>query len=130
MRQCSVLIVEDDEGVQDLLRAVLRTHASRIEVTADGQSAIEALRSGTYDLVMLDIMLPRANGFLVADAMRALPQVPKLIVMSAIARYCADRFPKDAVVIQKPFDSAVIEAEVERLNRTLKQEDEVTAAVS
>lgn len=128
MRKCSVLIVEDDEGIQELLRAVLRNHASQIDAVADGQTAIESLNRRDYDLVMLDIMLPRANGFAVADAIRALPAPPKLIVMSAIARYCTDRFPENTVVVQKPFDTAIIEAEVLRLNRTLKPDATVTAA--
>lgn len=114
-----VLVVEDDEGLRELLKAVLRPHCSRIDMVTDGEEAISALRRQPYDLLILDIMLPRANGFVVADMLRTLPKRPQLIVMSAIARYCEDRFPPDTIILQKPFDVTVIEAVVNRLNAAL-----------
>jgi len=98
----SVLVVDDDDDTQILLRALLRDAA--VEVAADGQRAIELLRSAEFDTVILDLMLPRMNGFQVAEVVRALEPRPKLIVLSALARYFRDRFPDATVVLEKPFE--------------------------
>ncbi|HEX8252025.1 MAG TPA: response regulator [Thermoanaerobaculia bacterium] len=101
---CAALIVEDDESVQRLLQVVLRKHCSTIDVAADGDTAIGMVRNGSYDLVLLDLMLPKANGFAVSEAIQQLPKRPTVIVLSAISRYFEDRFPADTLVLQKPFD--------------------------
>jgi DNA-binding response OmpR family regulator len=98
----SVLVVDDDDDTQSLLRALLRDAA--VAVAGDGQTAIELLRSAEFDTVILDLMLPRMNGFQVAEVVRALEPRPKLIVLSALARYFRDRFPEGTVMLEKPFE--------------------------
>jgi DNA-binding response OmpR family regulator len=99
-----VLLVEDDDSVQRLLQTILRTHCTAIDVAADGERALELINGNAYDVVVLDIMLPKKNGFEVAEAINAMPTPPGLVVLSAIARYFRDRFPIRTVVLQKPFD--------------------------
>ena len=99
---CSVLIVEDDEKLQEVLRAILARHATSVDVALDGERAIEMLQGRAYDVVVLDLMLPKRNGFLVAEAIATLEQQPRLIVLSALSRYFHDRFPAGTVVLQKP----------------------------
>ena len=82
---------------------------ARDSSAADGEAAIAMVRDGSYDLVLLDLMLPKANGLAVSEAIQALPVKPKVIVLSAISRYFADRFPEDTLVLQKPFDINRIE---------------------
>lgn len=62
------------------------------------------VRQRHYDLVVLDLMLPKVNGFHVSAAIQELPRRPKVIVLSAIARHFADRFAEETVVLQKPFE--------------------------
>ena len=109
MKVCSALIIEDEENVQSLLQRILRKHCSGVDVAADGEEALAKLRAGSYDLVILDLMLPKVSGLAVAEAMESLPRRPRLIVHSAISRYFADRFPADTVVLQKPYDIDRIE---------------------
>jgi DNA-binding response OmpR family regulator len=104
MKPCAALVVEDEGSVQDLLQVILRRHCTSITVAGDGEAAVRMLREGSFDLVVLDLMLPKVNGLAVAEAIRAIPRPPKVIVLSAIARYFGDRFPEDTVVLQKPFD--------------------------
>ena len=106
---CRLLIVEDDEDVRRLVQTILRTHCSTIDVAADGERAVELLASNAYDVVVLDIMLPKKNGFEVAEAIAAMAQPPGLVVLSAIARYFRDRFPAKTVILQKPFDIKQLE---------------------
>ncbi len=99
-----LLIVEDDEKLQDLIRTILTRHVTSIDVASDGEDAIGKLESNRYDLVILDLMLPKKNGLLVADAIDALADKPRLIVLSGIARYVSDRLPAGALVLQKPYE--------------------------
>ena len=108
MAKRSVLIVEDDGDVRSLLLAILRD--ASVHVAGDGQTAIELLQSTAFDAVILDIMLPRKNGFQVAEVVRALEPRPKLIVLSGLARYFHDRFPEGTVMLQKPFEVDHLEA--------------------
>lgn len=116
MKKCAALIVEDDASVQKLLLAVARRHCSIVDVAGDGERALELVRARPYDVVLLDLMLPKVNGFVVGDAIRALPSPPKVIVLSAISRYFADRFPAETVVLQKPFDIDRVEGILQALN--------------
>src|SRR5688572_1833814 len=103
MKECAALIIEDEENVQSLLLRILRKHCSDVDVASDGEEALIKLHERSYDLVLLDLMLPKVSGLAVAEAIRSLPKRPRLIVHSAISRYFADRFPADTVVLQKPF---------------------------
>ena len=105
----SVLIVEDDPDIQVLLRRVVSSRCTNVDVAGDGQEAIARLRRTHYDIVVLDLMLPRANGFEVAEIIRHLQPQPRLIVLSAIGRYYSDRFWDGVTVLQKPFDMDVFE---------------------
>lgn len=114
MPRCA-LVVEDDEEIQRLLRTMLRRHCSDVESATDGERAIEMLRSGSYDVVVLDLMLPKMNGFQVAHVVESLERPPKLIVLSGIARYFRDRFPAGTTVLQKPFEIDQLDAAMREL---------------
>ena len=116
MKKCAALIVDDDDSVQRLLRVVLRKYCGSIDVAGDGEAAIEMVRGGAYDVVLLDLMLPKANGFAVSEAIQSLEKRPKVIVFSAIARYFTDRFPDDTMVLQKPFDIERVEEAMRALD--------------
>jgi DNA-binding response OmpR family regulator len=104
MAKRAVLVVEDDDTTQKMLRVMLQRHDAAVEAAFDGETAIERLRSGEFDTVILDIMLPKMNGFQVAQVIRALEPRPKLIVLSGLTRYFGDRFPEGTVMLQKPFE--------------------------
>ncbi|HYH10081.1 MAG TPA: response regulator [Thermoanaerobaculia bacterium] len=116
MKKCAALIVEDDESVQRLLHVVLRKHCESVDLAADGETAIAMVRDGSYDLVLLDLMLPKVNGFAVSEVIQALPAPPRVIVLSAVSRYFADRFPEGTLVLQKPFDIERIEDVLRTMN--------------
>lgn len=59
----SILIVEDDEGVQEALAHVLREEGYEVEIAADGTQALQRLRSGPPpSLILLDLMMPQMDG--------------------------------------------------------------------
>jgi len=112
MGQRAVLVVEDDDATQNMLRALLRRHGAVVATAGDGQSAIDLLRVSEFDTVILDLMLPKRNGFEVAGAILTLERQPKLIVVSALAHHFVDRFPAGTVVLQKPFDVDQLDAAI------------------
>ena len=57
MKKCAALIVEDDESVQRLLQVILRKHCRSVELAVDGGATIAMVRDGSYDVVLLDLML-------------------------------------------------------------------------
>lgn len=58
-----ILIVEDEEAISNLIRMSLQKAGYSCEQAMDGESAADRIAEHTYDLVLLDIMLPRMNGY-------------------------------------------------------------------
>ena len=108
MREPRVLVIEDDPDVQALVCSVAKRQGVAIDRAQDGEEAIRLLGVNSYDVIVLDLMLPKVNGFSVAEVVRGLKARPRLIVFSAISRYFAEMFP-EAVILQKPFDLARLE---------------------
>ena len=68
----TILIVEDEFHIQDIYRmAFLKAGRYTIETASDGQEALVKLRAHVYDLILLDVMLPKVTGIDVLRAMRA-----------------------------------------------------------
>ena len=108
----SVLLVEDDADVRLLVKTFLSRQGVIVDVAVDGEQAIAKLQQHRYDIVVLDIMLPKANGFEIAHEIRALEHHPRIVVLSAVARFFADRFPPGTTLIQKPFELAKLAAAI------------------
>ena len=60
-----ILIVEDDLDIQELLRNFLREAGYETTIVSDGMEAIASFSASHFDLVLLDIMLPKIDGFTV-----------------------------------------------------------------
>jgi DNA-binding response OmpR family regulator len=79
-----ILLVDDEESVQKLLSYPLRSDGYEVVAAADGQEALERFNEGAFDLVVLDVMLPRVDGFDVCRKLRARSAVP-IIMLTAKA---------------------------------------------
>ena len=66
-----VLIVEDEKMLADSIKAVLETKGFEVEAVYDGESGAEYALTGIYDLLILDVMMPKLNGYQVARQVRA-----------------------------------------------------------
>ena len=58
----NILIVEDETALAEAVAHILRKAGHSADWVADGQSALDYVRAGAYDLVLLDIMLPKLDG--------------------------------------------------------------------
>jgi DNA-binding response OmpR family regulator len=65
-----ILIVEDERVAAEVLAKGLREHAYAVDVAADGGTALEQAGTNDYDLIILDILLPRINGLDVCRRLR------------------------------------------------------------
>ena len=81
-QQYSLLVVDDNEMNRDMLGRRLQRQGYRVTMAVDGRQALEFIREETFDLVLLDIMLPVMNGYEVLEVMQAdqaLSQIPVII---------------------------------------------------
>ncbi|MGE5635722.1 MAG: response regulator [Nocardioidaceae bacterium] len=79
-----ILLVDDEQSVQTLLTYPLRKEGYEVVSALDGREALERLRDDSFDLVVLDLMLPRVDGFDVCRQIRARSAVP-IIMLTAKA---------------------------------------------
>src|SRR3954452_23670583 len=77
-----ILLVDDEQSIQTLLSYPLRKDGYEVISARDGQEALQRFAEGRFDLVILDLMLPRLDGIEVCRRMRSRSQVP-IIMLTA-----------------------------------------------
>ncbi len=78
-----ILLIDDDEELCELVGEFLTAEGFAVEAAFDGASGLEKARSGAFDLLTLDVMLPKMNGF---DVLRELRKESKIPVLMLTAR--------------------------------------------
>jgi len=115
-----VLVVEDEEAIAQGLVFNLERKGYAVEVSGDGLDALGRIRSGGFDLVLLDVRLPSLDGFAVCQRLRADGNFTPVLMLTARGQpddviYGLKSGADDYVV--KPFDLAEVLARVEGLLR-------------
>lgn len=82
-RVMRVLVVDDSERVRKTLATGLRGHGMAVETAADGAEALAMLNGLPFDLVVLDLMMPRVDGMQVLQALKGRSEKPRILVLSA-----------------------------------------------
>jgi signal transduction histidine kinase len=102
-----ILVAEDEDPLRELLCEILRARGHEVSEAPDGQKAIRALRSAEWDLVITDILMPKANGTELLKEVRASTRKVPCIVISGrgedILKQQAIALGA-AVCLRKPFD--------------------------
>lgn len=75
-----VLIVEDDAAIAELERDYLEANDFAVDLAADGMTGLTSALNNSYDLILLDIMLPKMDGFQVCREIRKHKEIPILMV--------------------------------------------------
>ena len=75
-----ILLADDDIELTEMLAEYLSLESFETDAVHDGESALEKARNGKYDLVILDVMMPKLNGFDVLRQLRQHSQVPVLML--------------------------------------------------
>lgn len=75
-----ILIIEDEPAIRDILRELLTDAGYEVEEAADGLGGVEKFRAGSFSLVLLDLMLPKLDGYGVCEQIRAVSDVPVIMI--------------------------------------------------
>jgi DNA-binding response OmpR family regulator len=115
-----ILIVDDEPNIVISLEFLMKREGFAVEIAADGEAALEALAGSAPDLVILDVMLPKMNGFEVCQQIRANPRWRGIRILMLTARGRDREIAKglglgaDAYVT-KPFSTGDLVAQVKQL---------------
>ncbi|MEQ8676626.1 MAG: response regulator [Aggregatilineales bacterium] len=112
-----ILVVDDNEMNRDMLSRRLQRQGYEVAVAEHGERALEMMRSDNFDLVLLDIMMPRLNGYQVLEQVKAdnqLKHIP-IIMISAVDDLdsvvkCIELGAEDYLF--KPFNPVLLKARV------------------
>lgn len=110
----NILIIEDDGDIAEIERDYLELGGFFVTIRTDGKNGLAEAKSGRYDLILLDLMLPGQDGFTVCRELRAVSDIP--ILMVTARREDVDKirgfgFGADDYV-EKPFSPSVLVARV------------------
>ncbi|MGH9022998.1 MAG: response regulator transcription factor [Acidimicrobiia bacterium] len=78
-----ILVVEDEVNLAEALQRGLRDEGFVVDVAHDGTEGLDLAKEGSYDAVVLDIMLPGMNGYRICSALRASEQWVPILVLTA-----------------------------------------------
>lgn len=103
-----VLVVEDDSAIRTLVVAALKREPIEVHTANDGLAALECVRANEYAVILLDLMMPRLNGYEFLESLESVrgETQPVIIVMTAFDTTSLRKLPPNRVhaVLHKPFD--------------------------
>ncbi|MBQ9228588.1 MAG: response regulator transcription factor [Eubacterium sp.] len=121
-----ILVVDDDLNICELLKLYLENDGYTVFTANDGEAAVEQFQNKTPDLVLLDIMLPKMDGWQVCREIRKTSSVP-IIMLTAkgetFDKVLGLELGADDYVV-KPFDAKEVMARVKAVLRRTKGESE------
>jgi DNA-binding response OmpR family regulator len=122
-----ILVVEDEPAIAFGLEADLKTEGYDVEVVCDGEAATRRAREGKFDLILLDVMLPRKDGFEVCRELRRAGFKTPIILLTArsqeVEKVMGLEWGADDYVT-KPFSPPELRARIKAVLRRTSGEDE------
>ena len=115
-----VLIVEDEHRLAETLSQILKEQRYQTDTVHDGTDGLDYALSGQYDLILLDVMLPRLSGFEVAQRLRAAHVSTPILMLTARDEVSDKITGLDCGAddyMTKPFDTGELLARVRALTR-------------
>lgn len=111
----NLLIVEDERSIREGVREYLSEQGFHVFTAEDGVAALEVFQKESIDLILLDIMMPRKNGFEVLEEVRKTSKVPILMLTALHDEETQVRTFELLVdgFIQKPFSLVVLHKQIE-----------------
>ena len=104
-----VLIVDDDPEVRKLITAALAPHGIVVHAASDGEEALSCLRENAYAVILLDLLMPKLDGFGVLDALQSegMQSPPVVLVLTGADRATVERLDAQRIhgIVRKPFDA-------------------------
>jgi DNA-binding response OmpR family regulator len=129
----SILVIDDDERLRDLVAEYLGGRGFTVATAEDGEKGLESIRSGSIDLVVLDVMLPGLDGFEVMRELRKFSRIP--VIMLTARGDDTDRIVGLEIgaddYMAKPFNPRELLARIQavlRRSEVPKEEEKVLSA--
>lgn len=122
-----ILIVEDDEQIASILKEYLTSKGYEINWASTGNEGLEDFKMGSYDLLVVDIMLPGLDGYSLCQSIRLVSDVPILIASARNKELDKIKGLKIGAddYVTKPFSLPEVEARIEsllrRYNRSIRE---------
>ena len=119
----TILVIEDEESIQNIIKAFLEDAGYTVKLAGDGLEGIRQFHKHSPDLVLLDLMLPKIDGFSVCESLRRESQVP-IIMLTALDDDASQLKGFDALAddyITKPFSMPVVVRHIEAVLRRIEQ---------
>ncbi len=128
MANTKILIADDDRNIVELLRLYIEKEGYSTVITYDGKQAIEAFRTEKPDLVILDVMMPEADGWQVCREIRKTSETP-IIMLTAkgetFDKVLGLELGADDYMV-KPFDTKELIARIKAVLRRYDSKEKVT----
>jgi DNA-binding NtrC family response regulator len=113
-----VLVVDDEDSPRMVLRLELINEGYEVETASDGDEAMAAVDKGKFDLVLLDIKMPRVNGFEVLKFIKTSHRDVRVIMMTSFSdlksAYESEKLGAEGFVI-KPYELVALMGTIERV---------------
>jgi len=89
----NILIVDDDPDVREAVKIVLETQPYELTFASNGEECLEQVKKNTPDLIILDLLMPKKDGFEVIKELRGHPSYPRIpiLVLTAVKKEAAGR---------------------------------------
>ena len=127
MNKKTILLVEDDEVLASVYRARLEMEGFEVEEVHDGEKALSVAINFRPDLILLDVMMPKINGFDVLDILKNTPETMnmRIIMLTALSQEAdRDRAEKLGVDDYLVKSQVVIADVIERVKHHLGMDDD------
>ena len=120
MTNWHVLVVEDDPDGQEVVSRILRHHKITADVAATAEEAIGLLNSNQYNLAIIDLALPEADGWELMQSIKSMPDIAEMPCVAVTGFHSADLAVKAikqgfAAYFPKPLDATSFVRELERV---------------
>ena len=122
-----ILVIEDEPAIADLIKLELEMQGYRLKVAKDGEEGIAFLEQEAFDLVLLDIMLPKIDGYELLEYIKQVSDMPTIFITARSSTNDKIKGLKKGAddYITKPFEMGELVARVETVLRRYHKGKEV-----
>ena len=112
-----ILIVEDETRISNLLRIYLERESFHVDVVDNGDDGLNSALTETYDLIILDVLMPGKDGYMVLEELRMMKETPAILLSAK----CSEEDQKKAFdiganeFISKPFSPSAVVMKVKEI---------------
>ncbi len=122
-----ILIVEDELAISELMKMALEEQGYKCEVADDGEKGANLIEKNQYDLILLDIMLPKIDGYELLEYIKQISEIPTIFITAKSQTKDKIKGLKDGAddYITKPFETEELLARIEAVLRRYNKGTEI-----